>query len=479
MTVAGTPPRAGDRGAARGAPSVTPARVAAAEIMASTRGGALLDVAFERFAGPLDPRDRRWVQELVWGTLRTRARHDAILAARITGGLARLDADLADLLRLGSHQLLLMGSVPAYAAIAQTVELAKRRHGVGASKLANAVLRRIDRERYEPAVATAEGAARALGPEFDAMDRLAVRTSHPRWLLERWRTRWGAADVDALCAYDNSEAPVIVRPFGITRDELHDALAARDVHATPAPLAADALVLPAGVPLTALGPFQRGQCWVQDPGSALVVRYAALPPRARVADLCAAPGGKTLALLAAGCDVLAADRSDARLERLRANLARVQRGDVEVRVLDATAPGLEGFDAVLVDVPCTGTGTLRRHPDARWRLRASDLAMLPLTQRDILAGAASCVRPGGLVTYSTCSLEPEENDDVVAAFLARHPGFALEAPPAGTVPDAVVDALAPTPGLPHAAGAGGPVLRVLPQRHGVDGAFAARLRRVG
>ncbi len=477
MTVAGTPPRTGERPAARGT-VVTASRIAAAECLAATRGGTLLDAAFERTTGTLDPRDRRWVQELVWGVLRVRSWHDAILAARITGGLARLDADLADLLRLGSHQLLAMGSVPAYAAIGQTVELAKRRHGVGASKLVNAVLRRIDRERETPGVRSPEGAAAALSPDHDATDRLSVRTSHPRWLLERWLARWSREQVEALCAYDNTEAPVVIRPFGTGVEALRAMLAERDVHPERAPLLDDGLVLPAGVQLTGLGPFQRGQCWVQDPGSAMVVRWAALPAGSRVADLCAAPGGKTLALLEAGCTVLAADRSDARLDRLRANLARVGRDDVAVRVLDATAPGLEGLDAVLVDVPCTGTGTLRRHPDARWRLRISDLSILPITQREILEGAASCVRVGGLVVYSTCSLEQEENDDVVASFLARHADFVLEDAPAGAVPDAVRDVLAPTPGHPAASAVAGAVLRVLPHAHGADGAFAARLRRV-
>ncbi|MCU0626531.1 MAG: hypothetical protein MUF21_08630 [Gemmatimonadaceae bacterium] len=478
MTVAGSPPRAGDRGAARG-PLVTPSRVAAAEMLAAMRGGMLLDMAFDRVTRTLDPRDRRWVQELVWGVLRRRAWYDAVLAARITGGLARLDADLADLLRLGVHQLMAMGSVPAYAAIAQTVELAKRRHGVGASKLANAVLRRIDREREMPGVASAEGAAAALPPDVDATERLAVRTSHPRWLLERWLRRWSREEVEALCAWDNVEAPVIVRPFGVTVDALRAMLAERDVHAAHAPLVDDALVLPPGVQLTELGPFQRGQLWVQDPGSALVVRWGAFARGTRVADLCAAPGGKTLALLQAGCDVLAADRSDARLDRLRDNLARVQRDDVPVRVLDATEPAIDGVDAVLVDVPCTGTGTLRRHPDARWRLRMSDVAVLPVMQRDILRGAASAVRPGGMLLYSTCSLETEENDDVVASFLAAHPDFVLEAAPDAAVPDAVRDVLRPTPGLPGADGIAGSVLRVLPQRHGADGAFAARLRKRG
>ncbi len=442
---------------------ITESRIAAAEVLAALRGGTLLDGAFERVTTALDPRDRRWVQELVYGMLRSRGWIDSILASRITGGLARLDADLGDLLRLGTYQLLSMGSVPAYAAIAQTVELAKRRHGIGASKLVNAVLRRIDRERDLPAVATPDGAAAALDRNHDLTERLVIRTSHPRWLLERWVAAWGKDATERLTAHNNSEAPIIVRPFDISRDELHDMLQERGVETIKTPLLADGLQLPPGVALTQLGAFQRGQLWVQDAGSALVVQYADIPRGAVAADLCAAPGGKTLALLQAGARVIASDRSAVRLQRLHANLERMRVTDVDVREMDATAPNMEQVDAILVDVPCTGTGTFRRHPDARWRLRVSDIALLPVLQRDILAAASSCVKPGGLLIYSTCSLEREENHAVVNEFLADDDSFVLEPPAPGVVPDTVLDQ---------------GFLRVLPQEHGVDGAFAARLRRI-
>jgi 16S rRNA (cytosine967-C5)-methyltransferase len=441
---------------------VTESRVVAAEILASIRTGALLDAGFDRLATALDHRDRRWVQELIYGLLRNRGWLDAVLSARINGGLARLDADLRDLLRLGAYQLLGMGSVPAYAAIAQTVELAKRRHGIGASKLANAVLRRIDREREQADVATADGAAAALGKSYDELDRLAVRASHPRWLLERWRTRFGDG-LEALLAYNNREAPTVVRPFGITVRELQEALAERGVETLAAPWIDDGLVLPPGVAVSQLGAFQRGQLFVHDPGSALVVQYASLDRGSTVADLCAAPGGKTLAMANRGMTVIAADRSGARLERVRANLERVHAEHVTVQAMDATAPTLRDMDAVLIDVPCSGTGTFRRHPDARWRLRMSNIAMLTVTQRDILAAASSCVRVGGVLIYSTCSLEHDENDAVVQQFLAEDDAFVLEPPPNGTVDPSLLD---------------GGYLRVLPQRHDVDGAFAARLRRI-
>src|SRR5262244_3270088 len=163
---------------------VTDARVAAADICADLRGGDLLDPAFDRRTAKLDARDRRWVRELVYGMLRRRARLDAYLDARVRGGIVRLDADLLDLLRLGGAQLLHMESVPAYAAIAQTVELAKRRHGMGASKLANAVLRRLDREH----------GSLSLPVLTDMPGALALAGSHPRWLVARWLERYGADD---------------------------------------------------------------------------------------------------------------------------------------------------------------------------------------------------------------------------------------------------------------------------------------------
>ena len=460
------PPRARPRGG-RGAPAsaATPARVAAAEVLADLRAGQLLDPAFERRAAALDARDRRWLQELVYGLLRRRAWVDAVLEARVRGGLVSLDDDLVDLLRLGVQQLVAMGSVPAYAAINQTVELAKARHGRGAGALANAVLRRVDRERA-PGVGALDPP-----PPADPLEALALRHSHPLWLVQRWVERWGADDAERLLAANNAEAPVVARPYGTDAAGLRAALGADGVAADDAPAGA---VWPEGsvrlgrgagpAPLTELDAFRRGLFHVQDPASTFVTVYAVFPPGAAVADLCAAPGGKALELARTAGRVLAGDRSPARLARVADNVRRLGAPNVLPFVGDAAAPPLDGVDALLVDVPCTGTGTFRRHPDARWRLRPSDLAVLPAEQRAILRAAARCVRPGGLLVYSTCSVEREENDDPVDAFLAGHPEWAPEPPPDGVVPHEVLD---------------GGRLRVLPHRHGADGAFAARLRRAG
>lgn len=205
-------------------------------------------------------------------------------------------------------------------------------------------------------------------------------------------------------------------------------------------------------------------CIVQDPAAALVVQYAAVAADAVVADLCAAPGGKALGLAQAAAYTVAADLSFGRMRRVVENRERVRaaggRAALAVVVADGRAPAVRAADVVLLDAPCTGTGTLRRHPDGRWRLQPNDLAALVSLQRELLAAARDVVRPGGLLVYSTCSLEYEENEAQVERFLTDNPDFAL-APAHGAVPADVLDA-----GL----------LRVLPHVHHTDGAFAARLR---
>ena len=449
---------AGKAGGKRPGVVITPSRSAAAGILADVRAGQLLDQSFERRTTKIDARDRRWVQELLWGVLRHRERLDAILASRIRGGLAVLDDGVLDVLRLGTYQLLSMDSVPPYAAIGQSVESVKRTYGMGAAKLVNAVLRRVDRER--------DVIAPAL--PADPVEALALTHSHPAWVVARWNAQFGLEATAQLLTLDNTPAPVVVRPYGISADALADSLAQSDVPTRPVSLVPDSLEITGPVALTDVEAFRRGQFYVQDPAATLVAQYGHVPEGGTVADLCAAPGSKALELSRRAGTVIAADRSASRVERMCFGFERL---GVDITspnrrmipmVADATAPTIDPVDAVLVDVPCTGTGTFRRHPDARWRLQASDFAVLGTLQRQILDAAADVVRPGGLLIYSTCSLEPEENDEVVDGFLARHAHFVVEPPPAGVVPDAVIDRGR---------------LRVLPHQHGFDGAFAVRLRR--
>lgn len=432
---------------------ITPSRIIAAEVCSDMRAGHLLDPSFERRVTSIDSRDRRWTQELLYGMLRCRAWIDAVLADRVKGGLSRLDPDLVDILRLGTYQLLRMGSVPAYAAIAQTVEITKARHGIGASKLANAVLRRIDREREKLNVQIPS----------DPIEALALQYSHPHWLVVRWVERWGLDETSKLLAANNVEAPMVLRPYGIERDELETRLKNGGVDTFDGGIAQGSIRLGPGVALTEMSAFTEGHFFVQDPAATLVTEYAAIPEGVAAIDLCAAPGGKTFELSRKAARVYSADRSFTRMQRLVSTIERLNARHIFPLVTDARNPALAESDVVLVDVPCTGTGTFRRHPDARWRLKVSDVAVMSATQKAIINEASRLVKVGGLLIYSTCSLEPEENEERIMSFLSDNSNFVLEPPPAGAVPSETLD---------------NGLLRVLPHLQGADGAFAARLRRI-
>ncbi len=395
----------------------------------------------------MDDRERRFAHELVYGTVRLRGRLDHLLAARLERPLDALDVPVLDVLRLGAYQILYM-EVPDYAAVSQAVELAPRR-GAG---LVNAVLRAVGRAGAEP--------SSFPEPESDPAAWLATWGSHPRWLIDRWLARWSVDEVRDLVRRDNEVPPLTLLPL---RDDPAQAVArleAAGLSARPVAAWSRCVELAAGTdPVRALAALP---AVVQDPGAALVVEYAAPSGKGWAADLCAAPGGKALALAARGHRVLAADRSEARVRLLAENVARTQLA-VRTVVARAERPPLTGAPLVLLDVPCTGTGTLRRHPDARWRLGPGDPAVLATAQDAILDGGATAVPSGGLLVYSTCTLEPEENEERVDAFLGRHPDFRLE--PSDTVDKVHLDARG--------------CLAVLPWRSGSDGAFAARLRRVG
>jgi 16S rRNA (cytosine967-C5)-methyltransferase len=431
---------------------VTPSRMAALEVLARVRAGELADRALDQAAARLEPRDRAWTQELVYGTFRLQGRIDFLLGALVRGGTGSLDPEVLDVLCLGAYQLLEMGSVPPYAAVSQSVELAREAGAGRAAGLVNGVLQNLQRRR-----------ASIHFPDFERLpaDHLATWGSHPRWLVDRWIDRWGADEARALVEADNRRPELYLRPLGVAVDEARVRLGEAEIASEPVDFAPDSVrVLP---PATAAEALAAVPAVVQDPAAALVVRYAEVPAGATVLDLCAAPGGKALGMADDAARVAAADLSLRRLGRVVENAERIGwAGRVGPVVADARTPPFRAVDAVLLDAPCTGTGTFRRHPDGRWRVTEDDLAALAALQGELLEAAAPLVRPGGVLVYSTCSLEREENEERVEAFLARHPEFEI-APPSADVPAEVTDA----------AGR----LCVLPQRHGVDGAFATRMRR--
>lgn len=431
---------------------LTAARRAALEVLRAVRAGELADRALARAADRLAPREYAWVLELSYGTLRLRGRIDHWLESLVKGGVAGLEPDVLDVLRLGAYQLTEMDSVPAYAAVSQSVELARAAGAHRAAGLVNGVLHALQRR------------GSAIGypdPEGDPVGYLSSWGSHPAWLVERWVDRWGAEGARRLVEANNLRPEPYLRPLGMSAEQAVERLAAAGIAAETVDFSPDSVRLAAGA---AIGEALAAvPAVVQDPAAALVVRFADVRSGATVLDLCAAPGGKAAALSERAGFVAAADVSAGRLQRLRDNVSRAGlRGRVGAVVADARIPPFRPTDVVLLDAPCTGTGTFRRHPDGRWRLSAGQLEQLAALQRELLRSAAALVRPGGLLVYSTCSLEPEENEAQVGALLDEHPGFSLSPPDA-----AVGDQLITPEGF----------LYVLPQNQGVDGSFAARLRR--
>ena len=378
--------------------------------------------------------------------VRLQARLDALLSPHVHRGLSTLHTRLLPVLRSGLYQQLYL-DVPDYAAVSQAVELARAVGQGRASGLVNAVLRAAGRAGEDPAVHPDRAS--------DPAGHLASWGSHPRWLVERWLQRWSWDDVHRLVVLNNTVPELHLVPMDGELERARECL-------TRAGAEVRVLEVPGCLQVSGLPPARMLELvpgFVQDPAAALVCRYAAPEPGARVADLCAAPGGKALSLARHAGYLLAADPSAARLALLRENVRRTG-ARVGVVCARAEAPPLRTADLVLVDAPCTGTGTLRRHPDARWRLGPDDPARLAAVQLRILEGARVVVPPDGHLVYSTCTLEPEENQRVVETFLGEHPGFELS-----------------PPDDEHLEIEENACLEVLPQRTGWDGAFAARLRR--
>ncbi|HET6779346.1 MAG TPA: 16S rRNA (cytosine(967)-C(5))-methyltransferase RsmB [Gemmatimonadales bacterium] len=423
-------------------------RKAALQILAQVRSGKTFEVALDRSIGSLSEADRRLAHEMAAGVLRQRSALDSRIAPLLPRGWASVTPELQDILRLGAYQLSELDRVPDHAAVNTSVNLAREAGGTRAAAFVNAVLRRVaGAEPASPLVAV------------DPVERLAIEHSHPVWLVRRWVGNFGLTGTENLLRWNNSRPALVLQAARKELDELAARWRESGIAVERAPYGAGlltSLTRPADVP-----GFHEGAFMVQDPAQALLARFAGVPPTALVYDACAAPGGKTIALGRRARAVIAGDASPARAKRLAENLRRAGSGRESVVVADARHPPLRQADVVVVDAPCLGTGTFARHPDARWRVTPQALASLERLQREILEEAATLVQPGGLLVYSTCSLEPEENQLQVEAFLRRHAEFSLER----------------GEGLPQDLLSDEGNLMILPQIHGIDGAFGARFRR--
>ena len=420
-------------------------------------------------AGLPDERDRALAGEIATGALRWQGSFDHLVAEATGRPPAKLDREVLTILRLTLFQLLHLDRVPASAAVNDAVSLAKRAGKRSAAPLVNAVLRRLLRERGSlplpprPSDPTDMAAATAY---------IAVTLSQPPWLVERWLRRHGFEAAEAWARFNNSPAPLTLRVNRLrtTRDTLIAALEAEGVSVEAGRFATDALIVTHGNPL--LTSFAGdGSFFVQDEASQLVAALVAARPGEQILDACASPGGKTTAIAADMRDdglIAATDVRGRRIDLLLRTVAAS--GARNVRILQADAaqplPFQPVFDAVLLDAPCSGLGVIRRDPDVKWRRNQDSLAALAQTQARLLQQTADVLRPGGRLIYATCSSEPEENDEVVDAFLDQRPDFIAGEPPRWV---GERSALLDQRGR----------FRTLPHRDGLESFFAATLVKSG
>jgi 16S rRNA (cytosine967-C5)-methyltransferase len=437
---------------------VSPARRAAFEILRRVEDGAYASVLLATKIETLDGRDKALAHQLVMGVLRHQLWLDRLIDHFSNRSASDLDVPVRLALRLGLYQLRLMSRIPSSAAVNESVNLVRLASLKSAAPFVNAVLRRATREPELDPVAGIE----------NPIEKLAVETSHPTWLLDRWIRDWGWDKAVAFARSNNQSAPVAFRiPGGQTKAaSVIEALRAAGAKLIESSLVRNAWRIDDAPPL--FREFvEQGRVYVQDEASQLVAQVVAPEAGERILDVCAAPGSKTthMADLARASLIVGADLHQHRLRTLCSGANKQNLTNIRALACDALQPmpfGDEMFDCVLVDAPCSGTGTLRRNPEIRWRLVPSDIDDLADKQLRILVNASRAVRSGGRLIYSTCSIEKDENESVIEKFRTLASDFEAAA--------LQVDSSLLT---------GSAAARVWPQRTGADGFFIAMFRRQG
>lgn len=378
----------------------------------------ILDTALVR---KLEQRDRLFIRELLLGVMRQKLRLDRIIETYYAKDINNLEPEILNILRLGLFQILFMNSVPDWAAVNESVRLASDSRGKGAAGLVNALLRRFLREGEPPL------------PE-NSIEKISIETSHPLWLAKKWAAFYGEETAESICRAGNEKHPVFIRTqtIRISPDELASRLAGEDFEVNADLVFPGYLMVPKGNGLFETDAFREGLFTVQDPSAGMASELLAPHTGESVVDLCAAPGGKSThcAEIMNDCgSVVAVDRHVRRLGLVRETARRLGLTSITCIQSDARTYGNGGniqYDRVLLDAPCSGTGVFSKRLDMRWHLCEEDIKRLVSVQRDLLNSAVHLVKPGGVLVYSTCSLEPEENEDNVAWFLDSHDDFTLE-----------------------------------------------------
>ncbi len=406
----------------------------------------------------LNEMDRRFATELVYGAVKAGGTLDWIVRRYTNRPLRKMTPYVRSILRLGIFQLFFLDRVPPSAVCNESTELAKKYGHAGTGKFVNAVLR-----------AAARDPGKARVSEDDESAYLAIQFQHPKWLVSRWLKMFGREETEQLCVFDNAAAVLSLRTnlLRITRDELVERLRMEGAKVVLSKWAPEGILCPTHASLNDSASLREGLFQVQDESSMQVAHVLGPQPGEFVIDMCSAPGGKTTHLAERMKNqgrILALDIYDTKLARVEENAKRLGISIIETKRLDARAAGdayPQKADRVLADVPCSGLGVLRRRPDARWRKTEEEIMKLPMLQSEILESAARAVKPGGVLVYSTCTIEPAENEEVVRSFLRSHAEFSLN----------VTGKYLPL--KPSASD----MVQFYPQRDRVDGFFIARLMR--
>jgi 16S rRNA (cytosine967-C5)-methyltransferase len=438
--------------------SVSSARLAAFEILLRVAEGAYASVLLAAKEAQLKPPDRGLCHELVMGVLRRQLWLDRLIEHYANRKVSELDVPVRVVLRLGLYQLRFLSRVPPSAAVNESVNLVHSARLRSAGGLVNAVLRRATREPEVDPASTVH----------DPVERVAVATSHPLWLVERWTKALGAEEAEAFAQANNEPAPVAFRIVNnrASEAELCERLRKSGAELIPSRIVSGAWrITGAGTLLAEL--VAAGQVYVQDEASQVIAEVLGARPGERVLDLCAAPGSKATQIADRCLDsatIVAGDLYHHRLRTVVSSAKLQGLRSIHCLTLDGltTLPLADSsFDRILVDAPCSGTGTLRRNPEIRWRISPDDIQDLAWRQKQLLFNAARVVKPGGRLIYSTCSVEPDENEQVVQAFLENKKTFRL-----GYL------------GLDSSLITPSGVARTWPHREGTDGFFICALERI-
>lgn len=453
------------RRAAKGTSTANPRQAACETLLRIRKEGGFADrlIDIELSNGILSGPDRGLYAELVFGVLRRQGTLDHILQQLLEKPMIELDPLALVILRIGLYQLTCLDRIPESAAVNESVNLAKL-ITPGTSGLINAVLRNYLRRRDTisfPDMATYPAAA------------IAARHSQPEWLVEQWLAQLGVDEARQLAEISSQQPPLTLRVNTLRsdRDQLRREFEKHGIEAAPCRFSPDGITLAGRHTVSALPGYESGLFAVQDEASQLAGRLLGAEPGERVWDACCAPGGKTshiAQLMDDRGELIATDISRSKLTLVQDSLRRLGIGSASTAVADLHQPGTfpDGFfDRILLDAPCSGLGVIRRNPEAKWRLFSGDITRLAAVQKTLLKNAAVRLKPGGTLLYSTCSTSEAENELVVEDFLLHHPGFVLEN---------LNDLFPQWSELIAFYG----MFRVWPHRHGMDGFFAARIRRI-